>query len=328
MPSPFPCKSIFTFFLTFKYQFLNFLHSFKTISSGLVHINVPLDMCMYLLKEQDYVPWAMALQLMDKWKDILQETSVVTHLNYYLRHILSPMYNKLGWSNEGSHNERLMRGLILTNAVNAKMPEAKGEALKYFKALKKSKKFVPPDFRWIVYSAGVRYGSPEDWNFAFKMYNSTQVASERSLWLKALASSNDPYILQQYLDMTLDKTRIRTQDVRTVIASVASNPSGTQLTWRFVQMHWEELLEKYGEGSFAMGSIIESVIGHFSNEFDYEQVKDFFTGRKVGSGKRALEQSMEKILINIHWRKNAEDYIKFWTFGKFGLMYPDAAVIE
>ena len=283
---------------------------------------------MYLLKEQDYVPWAMALQLMDKWKDILQETSVVTHLNYYLRHILSPMYNKLGWSNEGSHNERLMRGLILTNAVNAKMPEAKGEALKYFKALKKSKKFVPPDFRWIVYSAGVRYGSPEDWNFAFKMYNSTQVASERSLWLKALASSNDPYILQQHLYMTLDTTRIRTQDVRTVIASVASNPSGTQLTWRFVQMHWEELLEKYGEGSFAMGSIIESVIGHLSNEFDYEQVKDFFTGRKVGSGKRALEQSMEKILINIHWRKNAADYIKFWTFVKFGLMYPDAAVIE
>ena len=283
---------------------------------------------MYLLKEHDYVPWAMALQLIEKWKTVLQETSVVTHLNYYLRHILSPLYNKLGWSNEGSHNERLMRSLILTHAVNAKMPEAKIEALKYFKALKESQKFVPPDFRWIVYSAGVRYGSPEDWNFAWKMYNSTLVASERSLWLRALASSNDPYILQQYLDMTLDQTRIRSQDVRTVIASIAKNPAGAQLTWRFIQMHWDELLEKYGEGSFTMGSIIESVIGHFSNEFDYESVKDFFTGRKVGSGKRALEQSMEKILINIHWRKDAEGYIQFWIFQKFGLISPETLPIE
>ena len=53
------------------------------------------------------------------------------------------------------------------------------------------------NYRWIAYSAGVKYGTPEDWNFAWRMYNTTQVASERNLWLRALASSNDPYILQQ-----------------------------------------------------------------------------------------------------------------------------------
>ena len=51
--------------------------------------------------------------------------------------------------------------------------------------------------RWIAYSAGVKYGAAEDWNFAWKMYNTTQVASERNLWLRALAASTDPYILQQ-----------------------------------------------------------------------------------------------------------------------------------
>ena len=45
-------------------------------------------------KEQDYVPWAMALTQLDKWKEILQETSLVPELNYLLRHILTPMYNK------------------------------------------------------------------------------------------------------------------------------------------------------------------------------------------------------------------------------------------
>ena len=59
-------------------------------------------------------------------------------------------------------------------------------------------------------------------------------------------------------------------------------------------------------------------IGHFSNNFDYDQVRDFFTGKKVGSGKRALEQSMEQILINIYWRQNSEETIRNWIKEKFG----------
>ena len=112
---------------------------------------------------------------------------------------------KLGWKDEGTHNERLLRDLILTHSVASKMPEAEARAIQYFEDLKKNQKPVPPDFRWIAYSAGVKHGTPEDWNFAWKMYNSTQVASERVLWLKALASSNDPYILQQYLDSVFNR---------------------------------------------------------------------------------------------------------------------------
>ena len=178
--------------------FLRYLVStFDLFRAGLVNVTVPLEMCLYLLKEQDYVPWAMALEHLQKWKQTLQETNLVPQLNYLLRHILTPQYNKLGWNDKGSHNDRLMRTLILTHAVASKMPEALDRAKKYFADLKASQKPVPPDFRWIVYSTGVKYGSPEDWNFAWRMYNSTQVASERSLWLRALAASNDPYILQQ-----------------------------------------------------------------------------------------------------------------------------------
>ena len=172
-------------------------------------MTVPLEMSLYLLKEKNYVPWAMALQHLTKWKQILQETSLIPDINYLLRHILSPMYNKLGWKDEGSHNERLLRDLILTHSVASKMPEAEARAIQYFQDLKKNQKPVPPDFRWIAYSAGVKHGTPEDWNFAWKMYNSTQVASERVLWLKALASSNDPYILQQYLDSVFNRYVVR-----------------------------------------------------------------------------------------------------------------------
>ena len=61
------------------------------------------------------------------------------------------------------------------------------------------------------------------------MYNSTQVASERNLWLRSLASSNEPYIIQQYLDSVFNRSKVRSQDVRTVIATIAKNPAGCQV---------------------------------------------------------------------------------------------------
>ena len=130
------------------------------------------------------------------------------------------------------------------------------------------------------------------------------------------------------MDSAFDRSKIRNQDVQSVIAGIAANPSGSQVAWRFVQMHWDELLHQFGAGSFTMGSIIESVIAHFSNEFDYDSVKDFFTGKKVGSGKRALDQSMEKILINIHWRENNEAEIRNWIVTKLGKRTNNAVIEE
>ncbi len=50
------------------------------------------------------------------------------------------------------------------------------------------------------------------------------------------------------------------------------------------------------------------------------KVKSFFRTRRnhVGSGLRALEQSLEQILINIQWRRDQEDNIRRWIGEKLG----------
>jgi hypothetical protein len=49
-------------------------------------------------------------------------------------------------------------------------------------------------------------------------------------------------------------------------------------------------------------------------------VKTFFRTRRnhVGSGKRALDQSLEQILINIQWRKDQENSVVKWIQEKLG----------
>ena len=109
--------------------------------------------------------------------------------------------------------------------------------------------------------------------------------------MRSLADTRNPYILQRYglltnewrraaqetifflslryLDATLDRDKIRPQDVTSVLSGVARNPAGSQLAWRHVQINWKDLLDKFGTGSFIMGSIIETTTSHFSSEFDY-----------------------------------------------------------
>ncbi len=168
--------------------------------------------------------------------------------------------------------------------------------------------------RWMVYSAGVKYGEESDWGFAWSRYLNTQVPSEKNLWMRALAGATDPYILQRYyrkvtytvpyilhnhckmptriffpfslvylvplvqsryLTASLDRSMIRPQDVTSVLSGVAHNPAGSQMAWRHLQMNWKFLVDQFGVGSFIMGSIIESTTSHFSTEFDYDQARFF-----------------------------------------------------
>ena len=58
-----------------------------------------------------------------------------------------------------------------------------------------------------------------------------------------------------------------------------------------------------------------------NNENYLRSVRSFFRGSKrknVGSGQRALDQSLEQILVNIAWRKQEEETVRQWIVGKLG----------
>jgi len=249
--------------------------------------------------------------------DLMKESSQVQKLRSFLLHLIGPMYNQLGWDTSGDHVQQLLRQRILEVAIRARDPSAIKEATNRFRALVDKQQKVPADLQEVVYNAGVEYGTGLDWDFCFSKYNTTNVPSETSILLVALAHTKDTYTLQRYLDLILDKSVIRPQDVRTVITAVSQNQAGSLLAWRHLQRHWSRLFELFGRGSFTMGAIIKGVTGQFSTQFEYDQVKSFFAHRDVGAGKRSLEQSLEKIEINLLFRQKFEAKIFSWLDEKF-----------
>lgn len=90
--------------------------------------------------------------------------------------------------------------------------------------------------------------------------------------LQALGATTDSWLLQRYLLHSLDRDVVRSQDVETVIASVASNSDGKFLAWRHLKAYWPQIHAIFGNGSITIGGLISVVISDFFTEYDYHEV--------------------------------------------------------
>ena len=106
-------------------------------------------------------------------------------------------------------------------AVYFGLSSAVNEARRLFSQWMSGNLLLPPDIRDIVYStgifffidfdfslvssfqthstlfAGIKYGGWTEWDYCWQRYKETTVPDERLNFLRALAASNDPWILQQ-----------------------------------------------------------------------------------------------------------------------------------
>lgn len=97
-----------------------------------------------------------------------------------------------------------------------------------------------------MYCTAVRYGNEREWKFLWERYRNSNVATERSLILGALGCSREVWLLQRYLDWTLnDTTGVRKQDRATVFRGIAGNDVGLPLAKSFLFDKVDDIYNKY-----------------------------------------------------------------------------------
>lgn len=69
-------------------------------------MTLPLRMCLYLRNERDYVPWATALNHLQNWSKYLSEASPYRMFQLFMKHLLEPVSNEIGWEDTGSHLQK------------------------------------------------------------------------------------------------------------------------------------------------------------------------------------------------------------------------------
>jgi glutamyl aminopeptidase len=79
---------------------------FFFIRAGVLNASVPLSLSLYLLHEQEYVPWATALEHFQSWSKLLSESSAYKLFLEYMRRLLEPASKRVGWEDTGTHLQK------------------------------------------------------------------------------------------------------------------------------------------------------------------------------------------------------------------------------
>ncbi|XP_014827880.1 PREDICTED: aminopeptidase N-like [Poecilia mexicana] len=303
--------------------------SFNLARAQLLSTTLALRTTSYLSKETEYMPWQSALNNLNYFYLMLDQTEVYEPMQEYFRKQVTPLFLYFrnitsNWTKvPEKHTDQYNQVNAVSTACKTGLPECQNLVRMWFRQWMDDPERNPihPNLRSVVYCSAVAAGGEAEWNFTWSQFQDATVASEAHKLMLALACSNDMQLLERYLEFTLDPAKIRKQDATAVITAVANNRAGQNLTWQFVTKNWEYMFTEYGVGSFSFASLISGVTARFSTPEELQQLLDFEEEHKdagFGSAALAVDQAVERTEANIKWVQRNKQEILQWFSSQTG----------
>ncbi|GAB4842590.1 hypothetical protein Ancab_012566 [Ancistrocladus abbreviatus] len=281
----------------------------------------------YALCQACEVPFSSLLSLIDVYKDELDYIvlsrlidicisittismdaipDTVDGLKQFFINLLCSSAEKLGWDPKSgeSHLDSLLRGKVLKALATFGDEKTQKEAMTRFKAFMDDTNtlLLPPDTREAAYVAVIRNSNVDDrkgLRALLSIYRQAEAAQEKNRVLRTIASSADPNIVSEALDLVLSN-EVREQDVIFVLRGISLE--GREIAWRWMKDNWEVIKSKWGPGrSMLLTRFVRSIPGVFSSHQMADEVDEFFTRHPNPSIAMTVNQSIEKIRIKARW---------------------------
>ncbi|XP_013400083.2 putative aminopeptidase-2 [Lingula anatina] len=281
----------------------------------------------HLDKDFEYMPWRAALNNIGYIHSMLSRTSHFGNFKAYMLGLVLPLYNRHGWATIDDPVESFSRTSAIGHACAYGHQHCLDEATNLFRQWMNTpnpdaNNPIKVDLKSLVYCYAIKNGGQTEWDWAYERYKKANVAAEKSKLIVALTCSNEPWILNRYLEYSMDRKEVRQQDAVSVMANIAGNSIGKSMAWNFFRANWDKIFAEYGSGPFDFSTLISSVTSWFNTEFELEQLQALMSSKgNLGSGKRAFEQAVEKTRANIKWMQANEQKLGDWL--KSGGITPD-----
>uniref|UniRef100_A0A3Q2YZT4 Aminopeptidase n=1 Tax=Hippocampus comes TaxID=109280 RepID=A0A3Q2YZT4_HIPCM len=234
----------------------------------------------YLGKETEYMPWESALNNLDFFYLMFDRSEVYGPMQDYLRKQVIPLFNHYknitdNWAKvPKGHMDQYNQVNAISLACRTGHQECQTLTQAWFKQWMDEKiNPIHPNLRSTAYCNAIAAGGAKEWEFAWSEFQNATIASEAEKLRAALACTKQPWLLNRYLEYTLDSKLIRKQDATSTIVYIANNVIGQSLAWDFIRAHWSYIFTQYGGGSFSFSNLINGVTKRFSSDFELKQVK-------------------------------------------------------
>lgn len=299
--------------------------AFNLARAKIINTTLALKTTKYLSKERDYIPWESALRNLNYYILMFDRSEVYGAFQAYLKKQIQPLFDHfktitLNWTRVPTgHTDQYNQINAIGTACSMGVVGCRELTKSWFKQWMENPHENPihPNLKSTVYCMAIAFGGVEEWDFAWRMFKNATLASEATKLRSALACAKAPWLLNRYLEYTLDPTKIRKQDTTSTIQYIAGNVVGMPLAWNFIRERWSFIFQQYGKGSFSFSNLISDITRRFSTEFELQELRKFKEDNRdvgFGSGTLALEQAIEKTIANIKWvTENKAHVLKWFT---------------
>ncbi|KAK7117381.1 hypothetical protein R3I94_022823 [Phoxinus phoxinus] len=296
--------------------------AFNLAKAGIIPTTLALRTTLFLDAETEYMPWESALDNLDYFYLMFDRTELYGPMQAYVGQKVEPLYKHFtdltDWKDvPKGHTDQYNQVNALRVACSTGLENCTTLVKDWFHQWMENRDDNPihPNLRSTVYCSAIAAGGEKEWDFAWDVFEKTNVASEKDQLRAAMACATKPWLLNRYLAYTLDASKIRKQDATSTIISIASNVAGQPLAWDFVRANWEYIFNQYGGGSFSFSNLINGVTKRFSTQFELQQLIQFRDDNGnigFGSGTLAIQQSIERTNANIKWVEQNKAAVLEW----------------
>ena len=297
--------------------------AFGLARAGLLAYPTALATTEYLAGEQDYIPWEAALTGFKYLQSMLARSAGWGALQAYMLGELQPLFDRLGFEErpgEDFLDEKLRIELlaVLCRLGHTQCSESSSYLLDQWMALPDpdSTNPIPPSLRSTVLCTAIARGHVSHWDFLWQRYLASNNANEKNNILGALACSREVWLLQRYLDMSIEpESGVRKQDGYRVIVGVSRNLVGRYVAWDWIRANWAALSAYYDTAiSSSVGRIISAVAGDFNTPHNLAELEAFIAEHEgeLGTAGRDAEVMVQGTKANIGWMTEHYQTILDW----------------
>ncbi|KTF82027.1 hypothetical protein cypCar_00006599 [Cyprinus carpio] len=300
--------------------------AFNIARAHRLNVTIALNLTKYLVNDTEYIPWESALKNLDHLILMFDRSEVYGPITKYLRKLITQLYDTFEeYTINGTVPEKHTDQYNQVNAISVACSNGLTKCITMARSLfendkNSSNKFsIHPNLRKAIYCSVIANGDENDWEFAWEEYKRATVAAEKDKLRYALSCTKEIWLLNRYLQYTLDPSKIRKTDMVSTINYIAKNVAGQPLAWDFVRGHWSYITQEYGAGVISLGSLLDAVTKRFSTDVELEELKQLQREqeeKKQGIAARALEQVIERTEANIKWVKENKQIVKDWFTGE------------
>jgi puromycin-sensitive aminopeptidase len=280
--------------------------------AGLVPMTTYLDLLRLFREETDHNVWSIILasgHYLYHMLDARQRPALQT----FLRNLLTPLVQKLGWSPQAGEHELIsqLRGeLIGALGTIGDDKTIQAEARTRYTQYKQNPEAVDRNVVPALVAILATSGGAAEYEEFTTTFKTAKTPQEETRYLFALAAFRPADLFERTLQLTLNG-EVRTQNAPYLMRSILLNTEGRERAWAFLKANWDEMGRQYPDNSIVR--MCEGIVSLVTPELEAEVI-DFFAGHPVKQGGKTMQQHLEKLRVAVACKQreaaNIEAYLQ------------------